>query len=79
MPPRLTHCPETGISLEGRKLRTYAENMWPAKALDVNNPHCAEAIRRKALVMEEAELRDMDDKRKPSGTATASGAEKGKA
>lgn len=60
--PRLNTCPETGVSLKGRDLRAHAENLWPHNALNSNDPKCAEAIRRKALVLEEADLRDLDAK-----------------
>lgn len=52
-------CPETGKDLTGINLRKYAENLWPARALDNNDPRCAEAIRRKKIVLAEADRQDM--------------------
>lgn len=57
---RLTHCPETGKSLDGINLRNYAENNWPSRGLNPNDPRCAEAIKRKNLILEEANLRELD-------------------
>jgi hypothetical protein len=66
---RLTHCPETGKSLDGIKLRAYAENNWPAAALNANDPRCAEAIKRKKMILHEADLRDLDAKKAEAKTA----------
>lgn len=63
--PRLTHCPETGKSLNGINIRNHAENLWPSRGLNVNDPKCALAIERKNALLEEAKLRDLD-KRKPA-------------
>lgn len=57
---RLTHCPETGKSLDGINLRNYAENNWPSRSLNPNDPRCAEAIKRKAMILEEAAARELD-------------------
>lgn len=53
-------CPETGQSLEGKNLRKYAEHMWPARSVDNQDPRSDEARRRKALVLKEAERRELE-------------------
>jgi hypothetical protein len=64
MSHRLTHCPETGKSLDGINIRNHAEHLWPARGLNSNDPKCAEAIKRKAALMAEADARDLDARKK---------------
>lgn len=58
--PKPFLCPETGQSLEGRNLRKYAELTWPSKSIDNQDPRCDEARKRKAIVMKEADRRDLE-------------------
>lgn len=69
--PRLTHCPETGKSLDGINIRNHAENLWPHRALDKNNPLCAQAIERKAQLLAEADARDLDTRKSTKAGAAA--------
>lgn len=60
MPPRDPFlCPETGKDLSDVNLRKYAEHLWPAKAVDNHDPRCDEARKRKAIVLAEADRRDL--------------------
>jgi len=59
-PDRLTHCPETGRSLEGLDLRAYCNSLWPS--IDEKDPRFVEARRRRDLLMAEAERREAEAK-----------------
>jgi hypothetical protein len=62
---RLTHCPETGRSLEGIDPRKHAANLWPTIAAGKRTEGDSEAYRRYMLLTIEADLRDAEaeDKR----------------
>ena len=55
----LTHCPETGASLEGVDCRTRAISMWPS--IEAHSIPNTEAGRRYQLLMDEHERRQAAD------------------
>ncbi len=57
---RLTHCPETGRSLEGIDPRKHAANLWPTIANNTDKKPNPEAVRRYNLLIAEADLRDAE-------------------
>lgn len=62
MTQRLTHCPETGKSLDGVNIRKHVQTLWPH--LDATDSRFEEARRRKAKLLAEAELREAEAERK---------------
>lgn len=59
---RLTHCPETGVSLENIDPRKQAYRLWPS--LDANKLPNTEAGKRYRQLLDEAELRDAEAEEK---------------
>ncbi len=57
-PERLTHCPETGRSLEGIDPRKHAANLWPELHKDTHKFTTTEAYKRYSALIAEADARD---------------------
>jgi len=70
--PRLTHCPESGISLDGISCKKRALTLWPQ--LDPNNLPDTLAGQRYKLLMTEhaARMQDDEDRRVRARNATKS-------
>lgn len=55
---RLTHCPETGTDLDKVDIRKHVITLWPT--LDDRSHVPGDAMRRRDLLLDEADRRDED-------------------